>query len=230
MTSPAFLQVETTDSTQDDLHRLAAEGAPAGTAILARRQDAGRGSRGRAWESDEGGMWLSVLWRGDPTGAQLLSLRAGLEVAAHLEALGLVPRLKWPNDVLVEDRKVGGILCEGRWQGQQDGWVVIGVGLNVRNVPPAAARFPAAALVHWLPAIEAGPLARRLAPRLAALPGDARLSAEEMARWHARDWRWGRHVRGPVEGRVDGITPTGRLVVNAGNARRELVAGDGLEL
>lgn len=225
-----MITLEETRSTQDDIHRLASTGAPAGTAVLARRQVAGRGSRGRAWESADGGMWLSVLWRGDAAGAQLLSLRAGLEVAALLESLSLAPRLKWPNDVLLDDRKVGGILCEGRWQGGQEGWVAIGVGLNVGNQAPTDARIAAASLSHWRTGLDPGALAAALAPRLAALSAAPALTDAERAAWHARDWLWGRQVSGPVAGRAAGVTATGRLIIQSGTARHELVAGQGLEL
>ncbi|MCU0621721.1 MAG: biotin--[acetyl-CoA-carboxylase] ligase, partial [Gemmatimonadales bacterium] len=91
-------------STQDALHRLAESGAPTGTAVVAEVQRAGRGSRGRGWESPPGGLWMSVLWRPGPgDDPRLLSLRAGLAVADVLEGVGGLPpvQLKWPNDVLV---------------------------------------------------------------------------------------------------------------------------------
>ncbi|HEX5631594.1 MAG TPA: biotin--[acetyl-CoA-carboxylase] ligase, partial [Gemmatimonadales bacterium] len=113
-----LIQLQETTSTQDEVHRLAEQGAPQGTAVSAVRQAAGRGARGRGWESPEGGLWLSVLWR--PHGAddaRLLSLRAGLAIAELLDGLGGMPpiELKWPNDLVVQGHKVGGILCEARW-------------------------------------------------------------------------------------------------------------------
>ena len=147
------------------------EGAPAGTAVVAETQAAGRGSRGRGWASAPGGLWLSVLWRGPADVAQLLSIRAGLAVASVLDGLGGLPpvRLKWPNDVIIDDAKVGGILCEGRW-GAANGWVSVGVGLNVTNPLPMDARFPPAALSQWRPDLDASALALPMAAALGRLP------------------------------------------------------------
>ncbi len=161
------VRLRETASTQDELHRLAEAGAPAGTAVVAESQAAGRGSRGRSWVSAPGGLWLSVLWRGQADLAQLLSIRAGLAIAKLLDGLGGLPpvRLKWPNDIIVDDAKVGGILCEGRW-GATNGWVAVGLGLNVTNPLPSDARFPPASLSQWRPDLDAAALA---APVAAAL-------------------------------------------------------------
>jgi BirA family biotin operon repressor/biotin-[acetyl-CoA-carboxylase] ligase len=128
-------------STMDEAHRLAEAGAPHGTAVAAKTQSGGRGSRGRSWASPEGGLWLSVLCR--PPGArsmERLSVRAGEAIAAVLQAAlpGLPPvTVKLPNDLLVDGRKLAGILCEARWEGDTPLWVVIGVGINVLNPVPA---------------------------------------------------------------------------------------------
>jgi biotin-[acetyl-CoA-carboxylase] ligase BirA-like protein len=226
--------LEAVDSTQDEIHRLAGAGAPAGTAVVARRQGQGRGSRGREWVSADGGMWLSVLWRGEATAAQLLSIRAGLVVAGVIEEQCDAPavQLKWPNDVLIHDQKVGGILCEGRWQGDGAGWVAIGVGLNVNNEAPSDVGFPATTLKRSREDLDPLELADRLAPLLARLSGDAVLGGDELARWGARDWLRGRAVRAPVQGVASGITPLGWLIVTSSGTgeRHELVAGDRLEL
>lgn len=229
--TPALIRLREASSTQDELHRLAEEGAPAGTAVVAESQVSGRGSRGRSWASAPGGLWISVLWRGQPDVAQLLSIRAGLAVAALLDSLGGIPpaRLKWPNDVIVDDAKVGGILCEGRW-GAVNGWVAVGLGLNVSNRLPAESRFPPAALAQWRPDLEAAALAAPVAAALGRLPTDGLLSASELERWSARDWLRGRTLRAPVRGVVQGITPTGRLLVDADGRHEELVASDGIEV
>lgn len=240
MITATLHEVVEASSTQDEVHRLAAGGAPHGTGILARCQVQGRGSRGRTWRSPEGGLWLSVLWRpraGRAAGAgvPLLGVRSGLAVARVIEGLcpGVAVELKWPNDVLVEDRKVGGILCEARWQGDV-GWVALGVGLNVHNpVPgPSALRFPAAALGTWCPALDVGRLARALMEVLPALPADPVLGEAELGAWRSRDWLAGRTVRAPVSGTVMGIASTGHLVIraHATGDHHEVVAGDGFAL
>src|SRR5262245_43659697 len=102
-------------STNDELARLAGEGAADGTALSADRQHAGRGRRGRSWLDLRGEhVFLSVLYRPTIDAARLsgLTLDIGVAVAEVLESHGLSPRLKGPNDVLVGGLKVGGILCE----------------------------------------------------------------------------------------------------------------------
>ncbi len=229
--TPALVRLRDTASTQDELHRLAEAGAPAGTAVVAETQRSGRGSRGRGWVSAPGGLWLSVLWRGQPDVAQLLSVRAGLAVAALLDSLGGLPpaRLKWPNDIIVDDAKVGGILCEGRW-GAANGWVAVGLGLNVTNPVPSDARFRPAALAHWRPDLDAAALAAPVVAALSRLPADPLLSSEERDAWRARDWLAGRRLVAPVQGVVGGMSSAGRLLVDTDAGRLELVASDGIEV
>jgi BirA family biotin operon repressor/biotin-[acetyl-CoA-carboxylase] ligase len=226
-----LVRLRETPSTQDEVHRLAEEGAPAGTAVVAETQVAGRGSRGRNWVSAPGGLWLSVLWRGPADVAQLLSIRAGLAIARVLDGVGGLPpvRLKWPNDVIIDDAKVGGILCEGRW-GPANGWVAVGLGLNVTNPLPSDARFRPAALAQWRPDLDAAALAAPVAAALGTLPAAPVLSDEELAAWRARDWLAGRVLRAPVTGRISGVNSAGRLLVDNESGRLEIVASDGIEV
>lgn len=112
-----------TDSTNARARSLAAAGAPHGTVVTAAEQSAGRGRQGRAWSAAPGRALLCSVVIRDPVA--LLPLAAGVAVA---EVVGPPARLKWPNDVLLEGRKVAGILVEGR---PQEGWAVVGIGLNV---------------------------------------------------------------------------------------------------
>jgi BirA family transcriptional regulator, biotin operon repressor / biotin---[acetyl-CoA-carboxylase] ligase len=116
------LHLRETTSTNERARELAAAGAPHGTLVTAGVQTAGRGRQGRAWTAPAGtALLLSLVLReSDP----LTSLRAGLAVA---DLAGPAARVKWPNDVLVDSRKVAGILVEGR---PQEGWSVLGVGVN----------------------------------------------------------------------------------------------------
>ena len=109
-------------STNERARELAAEGAPHGTLVTTDHQTAGRGRQGRGWVGPPGrALALSLILRElDP----LLSLRAGLAVA---DLAGPGARVKWPNDVLLDGRKVAGILVEGR---PQEGWAVLGIGVN----------------------------------------------------------------------------------------------------
>jgi len=157
-----LIRVARVGSTMDALHELAQAGAAAGTAVVAEEQGAGRGSRGRAWSSPPGGLWLSVLARPASTGLEVLSLRAGLAVAVLLDRLGAAGRveLKWPNDLMLDDRKVGGILCEARWQGGTLAWVAVGLGLNVTNAPPPELAATATHLASVLPSLTPAGLAQ----------------------------------------------------------------------
>jgi BirA family transcriptional regulator, biotin operon repressor / biotin---[acetyl-CoA-carboxylase] ligase len=117
------------DSTNRVARDLAAAGAPHGTLVTADTQSAGRGRQGRAWSSRPGSSLLMSLVIRDPS--PILSLAAGVAVAETVEAAshgGERVTIKWPNDVLVDGRKIAGILVEGRPQEQ---WAVLGIGLNV---------------------------------------------------------------------------------------------------
>jgi BirA family transcriptional regulator, biotin operon repressor / biotin---[acetyl-CoA-carboxylase] ligase len=213
---PPLLRLEQVGSTMDVLHELAQGGAPAGAAVVAVEQTGGRGSRGRAWASPRGGLWLSVLFRPRAVpGLELLSLRIGLAVAQALELLGApAVGLKWPNDLMLGDRKVGGILCEARWQGNAPGWVAAGLGLNVANETPPLLRAVATSLISVVADVTPGDL---LLPVLAALrqvdPDAGALTAQERTRFQARDWLHGRPLRAPAEGVAAGLSPEGALLV-----------------
>jgi BirA family transcriptional regulator, biotin operon repressor / biotin---[acetyl-CoA-carboxylase] ligase len=217
------------ESTMDRLHELAADGAPAGTAVVAEAQTGGRGSRGRAWESPPGGLWLSLLYRPrSGAGAELLSLRLGLVVAEALEnvAPSLRVALKWPNDLVLADRKVGGILCEARWQGESLVWIVAGVGVNVSNSIPEHLRATAVALASLAPEVTVGTLLPEVLERLRRpIAEEERLHRDELARLAARDWLRGRALRSPLAGRAAGIGEDGALLVRAGDVVTPVRAG-----
>lgn len=212
-------------STMDLAHQLAEGGAPAGQAVLARRQRAGRGRQGREWSAETGGLWLSVVCRPDAGGGlDALSLRVGLAVADVLEhEVPSLPRveLKWPNDLLLGGRKLGGVLCEARWQGDRCAWVVIGIGLNVTNSIPPALGDRATRLADWVatapePVALAAPIAKAVAAAAVGGPLDDR----EQAAWWSRDALRGMPVRLPLAGTAEGITAEGALVIRAADGTR----------
>ncbi|MDE2089583.1 MAG: bifunctional biotin--[acetyl-CoA-carboxylase] ligase/biotin operon repressor BirA [Gammaproteobacteria bacterium] len=131
------------DSTNRHLMRLAQQGAPSGLACLAEWQSAGRGRRSRAWVSPFGtNIYLSLLWRYADGPATLtgLSIAIGVAVARALHEAGVSGiGLKWPNDLLWRERKLGGILLELAGESAGPCYVVAGVGVNVR-MPAAAAQ------------------------------------------------------------------------------------------
>jgi BirA family biotin operon repressor/biotin-[acetyl-CoA-carboxylase] ligase len=127
-------------STMDLAHAAAESGAPEGTLVWAARQDRGRGRQGRAWESPEGGVYCSLIVRPKHSADEVpqLSLVTGMAVAEAIrDATTRLPSIRWPNDVLMNNRKVAGILVEARASG-----VVVGIGINVttkREALPASA-------------------------------------------------------------------------------------------
>jgi BirA family biotin operon repressor/biotin-[acetyl-CoA-carboxylase] ligase len=190
-------------STNDRLKQRARAGAAAWTVVLADVQTAGRGRQGRQWASPAGNLYLSVLLRPDSPAARwsVLPLAAGVAVAEALEGEGLDVRLKWPNDVVVGGRKVGGILAEATSGTDGLESVVLGIGVNVA-VRPRGLAAEVAATVTCV-AEELARAVDRLAIAAAVL---ARLTvwyhalAREGPRVVASAWRaralpwWGRAV------------------------------------
>ena len=134
--------LETVDSTNLEARRRGVKGAPEGAVFVAVEQAAGRGRLGRVWTSPPGGLWMSMLVRpsgGSDARMPRLSLAAGVAAATGLaqvfEETGLDPdivKLGWPNDLLVEDRKIGGILCE-LCTDAPSAFVIVGLGINLNN-------------------------------------------------------------------------------------------------
>ncbi len=119
-----------------------------GAVVLADRQTAGRGRSGRKWHSPPGNLYMTVLLKDLPAGVKKwglgwLTLAMGVAVARVLEAQKLAPRIKWPNDVLLEGGKVAGILAEARWQQGRPTVVALGVGVNLNRPPEDAAEVDA---------------------------------------------------------------------------------------
>ena len=146
---PAFYHLVALDqvaSTNDEALRLAAEGADEGTLVTASRQTAGRGRRGRAWQSDEGNLFLSLVLnpKGGLRAAGAVGFAAALAITDAIAGLmgrdaGLA--LKWPNDVLIGGRKASGLLIE-RAVCAEDDVLVLGVGINLVSHPDDT-RYPA---------------------------------------------------------------------------------------
>jgi BirA family transcriptional regulator, biotin operon repressor / biotin---[acetyl-CoA-carboxylase] ligase len=144
------IRLRTVDSTMDEAARLAVSGADEGVVVVADVQAAGRGRSGRAWLAPPGSsLLLSVLLRPavPPERLSTLSLVAGVAVAEALEHFGGSPKLKWPNDVWLEGRKVAGVLVNTR-VGPEGITAVLGIGINVTiessGLPPGATSLSAA--------------------------------------------------------------------------------------
>ena len=215
---PRVVVFDSTASTMDDAHGLAAVDAPAGTVILADRQAAGRGRNGRRWASDSGqGIWMTIIERpNDPRAVDVLSIRVGLRAARALDRYAASPiRLKWPNDLLVGEGKLAGILIEARWRADRIDWVAIGIGVNVCEPGGVAAAATlrdgvdrVAVLGELVPAVRSAAAAR------------GRLTPSELNEFEARDVARGRHCIDPARGEVQGINEAGELLVDTGNEVR----------
>jgi BirA family biotin operon repressor/biotin-[acetyl-CoA-carboxylase] ligase len=208
---------EAVTSTLDVAHLLGAEGAPAGTLVLAELQTAGRGRAGRRWESRPGsGIWLTIIERpADPDAVELLSIRLGLAAARALDRWadeGV--RLKWPNDLYVGGGKLAGILVETRWRDRRLDWAALGLGINM--VPPPGVDRAVAAL---RPGSERVAALQALVPALrAAARARGALADSELAEYAARAMARGQRCRAPVTGVVQGIDARGSLLVRTASA------------
>lgn len=236
-----FFQAEFRDavgSTSDEARALAEAGAAEGRLVVADRQHRGRGRAGRDWISPQGNLHASFVLRPGcaPATAAQISFVAALalaETATTLCPAGVEIRLKWPNDVLANGRKIAGILLESAMAGDRVAWVVVGVGLNVASHPEKS-RWPATSLA----ALGGRATAREaLEAFAAAFAGGYRAwQAEGFAPvrslWLARAAGLG----GPIEvalgeerlaGRFEDIDGTGALVLAVpGTGRRLIAAGE----
>lgn len=205
---PHLAVVDTTGSTNADLRRAAAD-LPCGAVRIALTQTAGRGTRGRVWHAPRGGLWLSLLLHTTEAEAPILGLLLAGAVAdtAAAEA-GPTLQIKWPNDLLWQERKIGGILLE-RWAaGSGQANTVLGLGLNLNFAPQAlpAALRPATATWHEATGRDwaLGPVAAALLKRFASA---------------RQDWRSGKRAAllGALEARLQWRGT--EVVLEAGTAR-----------
>ena len=212
------LHLRRTDSTNTRARELAAAGAPDGTLVTAGEQTAGRGRQGRVWTAPAGKALLCSLVIRDPP--RLLPLAAGVAVAEVVARDALV---KWPNDVLIDGRKVAGILVEGR---PQERWAVLGIGLNVAlresDFPPEL-RDRSASLGLGPEAIEPTleRLLRELERWLAATEPEVLAIVRERDALRDQPVSWA-----DGEGRGAGIDDDGRLLVCSGGRQLALGAGE----
>jgi BirA family transcriptional regulator, biotin operon repressor / biotin---[acetyl-CoA-carboxylase] ligase len=201
------LHLRVVDSTSDRAKQLAGGDAAHGTLVTATEQTAGHGRQGRGWTAPAGeALLMSLVLR---RWTEVLPLAAAVGVA---EAVGDAARIKWPNDILVDDRKVAGVLVESR---ATEGWAVLGIGVNVavREFPEELREI--AGSLGGSP----GDVEPFLARLLAAL--DRRLEApadEVLDAWRERDALRGQQIRwAGGEGTAAGIDENGRLAVELAN-------------
>jgi BirA family biotin operon repressor/biotin-[acetyl-CoA-carboxylase] ligase len=226
--------VDEIESTSTRLLELASAGAPSGTCLAAEWQSSGRGRRGRAWVSQLGGsLTFSLLWRFDRGAGHLggLSLAVGEAVARALSTCG-VPRVqvKWPNDVVLDFRKLAGILVETSGEMQGPSVAVVGVGVNYRLSERVLDRIDQPVADVWQ-SIETPPprsdvLVEMLVSLCSALDAfDREGFAASRAAWRALHAYQGRRVRvsagreAPFDADVVDVAPDGALLVRTADGR-----------
>jgi BirA family biotin operon repressor/biotin-[acetyl-CoA-carboxylase] ligase len=219
-------------STNDRLKELAREGASEWAVVVADAQTAGRGRQGHAWVSPAGNLYLSTLLRPRGGTLSLLPLLAGIGAAEALEGFGACVALKWPNDLMLDGRKLGGLLAESSSAATGVEWVVVGLGINLETAPLG---FEASATTLR----EAGVAAPSRNALLAAVLARWRVwyhrftdnrEDEILQAWRARalPW-WGSQVRAlrggqPLEGRAIDVDASGGLVVELDGGRRVILS------
>lgn len=234
-----LIRYKTIGSTNDEAKRLAQAGAAAGTLVWAEAQRAGRGRRGRPWQSPPGNLYLSLLLR--PTGsaaqAAQLGFVAALALGDALEPLvgpSHTLRFKWPNDVLLDGQKLAGILLESETAaGEGVTFVVIGIGVNLAAAP-SGTEFPATSLaVAGIGNATPGVLLEAFAHHFE--PWHRRWLAEGFApvrrAWLTRASGLGEEVRVRLEratlvGRFLDLDEEGALLLEGEEGRRRVAAGE----
>ncbi len=231
---------EEVGSTNDVARTLAEEGAGHGEVVIAERQTAGRGRRGRTWFSPPGrNLYLSAVLRPElpPQRAPEITLVASVAVCDAVRRAGVEAGIKWPNDVLASGRKLAGVLTEMAAEPDRVSWVVLGIGVNLNARPedfPPDLRAQATSI-----AIERGqpaPRALFTAALLKALEEWLDRHADGgfapvRAAWRERSVVLGRQVRVSAEGRevagvAEDIDETGALLVRVGKRLERVLSGD----
>lgn len=227
------------DSTVVEARRRAERGETGPVWLIARKQTAGRGRRGRAWVSPEGNLFATYLFATTrpPAEIALLGFATGVAIAEAVEAIIGAGRvtLKWPNDVFIDGAKAAGIMLDSGAL-ESGVWVALAFGVNLVNSPDAIDQ-PAISLRAVLPpdALAPEPLAflAQLRPRLEHWAQRLVTEGFEPLRsaWLSRAHALGANVRvvqgeTTLEGRVVGLSPCGELELDTADGRRLIAAGD----
>ncbi|MCD6372868.1 MAG: biotin--[acetyl-CoA-carboxylase] ligase [Thermococcus sp.] len=222
-----LITLEEVSSTNDYAKSIARE-VPEGTVVIAERQTAGKGRKGRAWASPEGGLWMSVILKPGFVDPRIVFVGA-LSVVDTLADFGIASGIKWPNDVWVGGRKIAGVLVEGR--GEEH--VVMGVGLNVNNPIPDELRESAVSMFELLGAKI--PLETVLNSLLFHMDAWYRIFREDpfllMQKVRERTFILGRFVEvvegeERILGRAVDVLDDGSLLLDVGGSLRRVLYGD----
>lgn len=235
------LYFDTIDSTNTKAQELAEKGYPSGTLVVADKQESGKGRRGRSWVSPSGiGIFMTLMIKPDinPNNASMLTLVAALAVAKAITSVtGEEAMIKWPNDIVVNGKKVCGILTEMNAQFDYINHIVVGIGINVHNESfPEEISQMASSLM-----IEAGGKRFHRAQIIAETMSyfeqyyDTFLKTQELSAL-VREYdkllvNRNKSVRvldpkEPFDGKAMGITPKGELIVDTWESRKLVSSGE----
>jgi BirA family biotin operon repressor/biotin-[acetyl-CoA-carboxylase] ligase len=226
--------LEEVGSTMSEAMVLAGQGCAPFTVVVSDRQSAGRGRLQRAWRSDAGGLYFTIVLRPDvePSGAPLINLAAAVDLAGVMIGdYGIDARVKWPNDILVEGRKIAGILSQLGAEADRVDFVNVGIGVNVNNCVDAVTP-PATSIARLIgrPASRAA-LLEHFLNRFETRVQSARWN-DVVAQWRQLSATFGRRVTirtGPemVAGTAVDMEANGGLIVEtAPGVRRTVLYGD----
>jgi BirA family biotin operon repressor/biotin-[acetyl-CoA-carboxylase] ligase len=217
-------------STNEQARELADDGRE-NVVVLADEQTGGRGRLDRTWSSPPGGVWLSILLRPDvpPTQAPLFTLAAAVATTRAVRNLGVDASIKWPNDVLVGDSKLAGILTEMEGEADRVSWLIVGIGINANvDAEDLTADGPVTSLREEAGDVERRALVQDLLTEFHSLRDDL---GKILPAWRDLSATLGREVRvdtagETIEGEAVDVTFPGTLVVETPNGTREVSAGD----
>ena len=228
------------DSTNTKAKELAEEGHPSGTLVVADRQTAGKGRRGRSWESPTGiGIFMTLMLKPEinPNNASMLTLVAAMATTRAIRRVTGVPALiKWPNDIVMNGKKVCGILTEMSAQFDYINHIVIGIGINVHNedFPEEIAKTASSLYLESGQHIHRASLIEAFLEEFEDVYAEY-LKTEDMEglqkEYDAMLVNRGRQVRvldpkEPFEGKAMGITKKGELIVDTWESRKLVSSGE----
>jgi BirA family biotin operon repressor/biotin-[acetyl-CoA-carboxylase] ligase len=210
----------TVDSTQDVARALAELGVDEWSVVVANEQTAGRGQHGRSWRDRQGrSLLISIILRpSDPAAMSLIPVRTALAIAEAIEPSAERIAIKWPNDLILDDRKLGGILVEAQTRGN-DLVAIVGIGLNVLDaprIPDDPTALTPVALTMLDPGVDRLETLVSILTTLRRsrfLSSHPTLEPAEIAAFESRDWLRGRRLVEPLAGIARGIDMSGHLVV-----------------
>ena len=229
------------DSTNDVARELAREGAEEGTIVIAESQRSGKGRRGKRWISPSGGAWLTIILRPEiePTKAPQLTLVTGVAVAETLDQeCGLNIGIKWPNDILIGDKKVSGILTEVETKKGEVDFVLVGIGIDlnmdVTTFPPNLRGGATSLKAELDREIQGAELVQRFLQRFEILYNQFKAGEfrEILTEWRKLSSTIGKYVEVHKKGRIVygeavGVNKDGKLILELEDGTlRKIVSGE----